>query len=113
MYARHLLSYLTYYSGLINILSHFNKHSIILCYHHVLPEDDDKIKFLQPGMYVTTGTFEKHISYLSGYFNIIPLEQLAKHSNITNSCIITFDDGWSDNYYYAYPILKKYNLPEN
>jgi len=27
------------------------------------------------------------------------------------SCLLTFDDGWRDNFEHAWPILKKYNLP--
>lgn len=27
------------------------------------------------------------------------------------SCLITFDDGWKDNYTYAYPVLKRHHIP--
>ena len=28
----------------------------------------------------------------------------------TNSCLLTFDDGYSDNFYYAFPILKRFKI---
>jgi peptidoglycan/xylan/chitin deacetylase (PgdA/CDA1 family) len=28
----------------------------------------------------------------------------------TNSCLITFDDGYADNFYYAFPLLKRFNI---
>lgn len=83
---------------------------MIVAYHHVIPEDDGMIAFLQPGMYVTTSTFERHIEYLSERYNIIPLERIHD-LNIKNACIITFDDGWADNYRHAFPILARKNVP--
>jgi len=60
--------------------------------------------------------FERQISILKRDFNIIPLSELVKafkdKSPLTkNSIVITIDDGYLDFYQYAYPILKKYNVP--
>jgi len=104
------MSSVLYKTGVTSLLLGKHRKSFILSYHHVLPEDDEMISFLQPGMYVTTKTFEQHIQYLTEHYKIIPLDQL-NDLNEENTCIITFDDGWADNYYYAYPILKKYDIP--
>ncbi|HEY9160787.1 MAG TPA: polysaccharide deacetylase family protein [Desulfomonilia bacterium] len=95
-----------YYTGILN-----GRQSVILCYHRVLPAGSDELKFIQPGMFVTTETFEKHMQYIKKNYKIIPLEQLMENPRVENTCIITFDDGWYDNYKYAFPILKKYSIP--
>lgn len=101
-----------YYAGILNPRGcSFNGQSIILAYHRVLPAASEELRFIQPGMYVTTETFEKHMKYVNEHYHVIALEELIKNPGIKNACIITFDDGWYDNYQYAFPILKKYSIP--
>lgn len=65
---------------------------------------------------ITPETFEKHMNILKAEFSVISLEDLV-HRIYNQSflgeyeIIITFDDGYKDNYINALPILRKYNLP--
>jgi peptidoglycan/xylan/chitin deacetylase (PgdA/CDA1 family) len=68
-------------------------------------------------LFVTPGNFDRQMSYLkkNGY-NVISLDELvrgikAKRKFKHNTVVITMDDGYEDNYTYAYPVLKKYNFP--
>jgi peptidoglycan/xylan/chitin deacetylase (PgdA/CDA1 family) len=93
-----------------------NNKLLVVTYHRVLPRNHPDLTTIQPGMYVFEDTFESHIKYLNENYNIVNLEDwVSKYKNgqdlPINSCAITFDDGWRDNYEYAYPIFKKYNLP--
>ncbi len=65
---------------------------------------------------VTPRNFEKHINYLKENFNIISLQDFLdilekKSFPEKDSVMITFDDGFEDNYLNAFPILKKHNIP--
>lgn len=66
---------------------------------------------------VTPVTFERQMHFLKSHrYNVIPLSSLVElirnNQKIPRKTIvITFDDGYKDNYVYAFPILKKYNLP--
>ena len=65
---------------------------------------------------VDSSDFEKQIRYLIKTHKIISLEELTKiliekKSLQKRTAVITFDDGYKDNYINAYPILKKYNIP--
>lgn len=65
---------------------------------------------------IPPGEFEEQIKYLhdNGYHSINPDDLVAniKYGNALpdKPILITFDDGYADNYSNAYPILKKYNF---
>ena len=62
--------------------------------------------------HIDQNKFEKYIKFLSNNGNAITLNDiLDKNQNYKNKYIITFDDGFYNNYKYALPILKKYNVP--
>ncbi len=60
-------------------------------------------------------SFEKQIRYLCSEYKIISLSEyisVVEHGKKTeNALLITFDDGYKDNYTCAYEILKKYSVP--
>ncbi len=85
-------------------------HILVLTYHRVVSEKDVKKRILEPGIFVKKETFEKHIAFFSSNYKVISFEKFIneKLNPSENYCIITFDDGWKDNYINAYPVLKKF-----
>lgn len=71
---------------------------------------------MQPGMYVEPQTFLSHMTFLKQNANVIALDDLLAHlfsgaSLPERAVVITFDDGWLDNFTSAYPILRNSKLP--
>lgn len=82
----------------------------IFFYHRILPYTDPyAIDF------VNVRYFEKQISMLSRSFKLVTLGELSESINrgiiAPRTVCITFDDGYLDNFEYAFPILKRYNVP--
>jgi peptidoglycan/xylan/chitin deacetylase (PgdA/CDA1 family) len=81
-------------------------------YHSVNPQATFKNRLT-----VSALTFERQMGFFKRHhYNVLPLEELAvfikeKKRIPPNAVVITFDDGYKDNYIYAFPILKKYNFP--
>jgi peptidoglycan/xylan/chitin deacetylase (PgdA/CDA1 family) len=91
--------------------------AVIFMYHRVLPQDlvQGTDIPVQPGMYVTPASLRLHLSYLKAHFLIISLAELVRRlqagEDISRCAVVTFDDGWQDNYTYAFPILKELKVP--
>ncbi len=59
--------------------------------------------------------FEDQLKYFSRHYNVITLKDYWKIRNglkepVKNAIVLTFDDGYLDNWQNAYPLLKKYGL---
>ncbi len=87
-----------------------------LMYHHLQPADLAKSKN-QASLTVNPEIFEKHLQYIKdkGY-QPISMAQLAaffdsKTPLPSKPILITFDDGYQDNYDYAIPLLSKFSYP--
>ena len=84
------------------------KNIAILMYHRIIDSDYNFWK-----LNVTPATFEKHIKYISENYRVLRLEE--DWGNIVEAgqkyVVITFDDGYVDNYQFALPVLEKYYVP--
>lgn len=81
--------------------------SCILNYHSIHPEHP----------FATRPTdFEQQMEHLTSEYEVVPLQHLAemaarKELSEKRFAAITFDDGYADNYTYAFPVLRKRGLP--
>ena len=118
---KHTLAAFLYYTGLLYLYRLlFNpgarRQPAILMYHRVLKDPALENKYVQDGLYVSTETFDRQLAYLKKSRNILSLSQLIdlienRQPVPEKVAVITFDDGWRDNFLYAYPILKKHHIP--
>jgi peptidoglycan/xylan/chitin deacetylase (PgdA/CDA1 family) len=105
-----------YYYRSVPSLRHRGQVSI-LTYHRVVSEEMVRGAHIQAGMYVLAQSFASHMRYLRKRFSIVTLERLLElwRTDVidpgTAYCAITFDDGWLDNYDYAFPLLKTHGVP--
>jgi peptidoglycan/xylan/chitin deacetylase (PgdA/CDA1 family) len=87
-----------------------------LMLHRVLTEDDYQLSNSFRGITVRERTFAGLLEYLANSFQVLSVSALldghvGDAGSSKPSCLITFDDGWVDNYTTAFPLLRRYRLP--
>ncbi|HEY4109091.1 polysaccharide deacetylase family protein [Puia sp.] len=89
---------------------YFQHKALVLMYHRVanLPSDPWQLA-VQPAC------FEQHLQVLRKRFHVIAVNDLVEQIRdgyVASNCVcITFDDGYSDNFFNAKPLLEKYQCP--
>ncbi|MBQ2897135.1 MAG: polysaccharide deacetylase family protein [Clostridia bacterium] len=87
------------------------KELCVLMYHSILNDKNRAGEYI-----ITPEMFENDLKYLkeNGYTTIVTqdlINYVEKNMSLPEKAvIITFDDGYYNNYSYAYPLLKKYNM---
>jgi peptidoglycan/xylan/chitin deacetylase (PgdA/CDA1 family) len=89
--------------GIIRLFYFFNKKQRILTYHHILPDDliENNLVF---GYTHSISSFKAQLKVLVKRF------QCVTDFGKKNTAVITFDDGVLNNYIYALPFLRQYNI---
>ncbi len=106
-----MISMICYYGGIVWLLRTINgrKGIVILAYHRISDEDENFFNLSLPAK-----IFDLQLRYLAKHYQVVSLEKALEQKKKKSGrpvAVLTFDDGYRDNYLTAYPLLRKYNLP--
>lgn len=111
-----------YYSGLLRLRSFFRravlgrKEICILGLHRVLSEEEASRTHSLEGMVMREATFARMLEFLARNFRVVSMQTFLEGAENDTSdskpwCLLTFDDGWRDNYTTAFPLLQRFHVP--
>jgi peptidoglycan/xylan/chitin deacetylase (PgdA/CDA1 family) len=114
---RELLARTLFWSGATSLLGQLPPRDslLVLNYHRIGNPDDD---LSDPGVFAATGDqLSEQISYLKRHVSLVTLQEAqafvdGTRRERTPRCrvLITFDDGYLDNYEVAFPILRSHGV---
>jgi peptidoglycan/xylan/chitin deacetylase (PgdA/CDA1 family) len=108
-----IFSFLFYYLGFFPLIARFflKKGLYIFNYHSFNTFTNHYFKFGSLFQSNYQDNFEKQTKFLLKYFSKARCVQEQIVNDNRKSFLMTFDDGYRDNYTLALPIIKKYSLP--
>ena len=104
-----------HYSGLWKLLRPRKPGDVlVLGLHRVVTDAQRARAHSLPGMLLGEDKFEALLCHLKQRFEIVTLDACLQANLPTATrplCLLTFDDGWEDNFSSAYPLLKRHGIP--
>lgn len=88
----------------------------VLAYHRIADVAAPDFFHLEDNVSATPAGFAQQMEYVRRHFQVIDLATLVEAIDNggglpERALLITFDDGYYDNFLYAYPVLKRLGLP--
>lgn len=104
------------HSGILKPLKAFHKNNLIIFNYHRVKGNQASTNFDESVFGTTAERFRQEMEWLKKETRIISedelLEMVYKNKKFSEVCsMVTFDDGYRDNFDIAYPILKELNIP--
>src|SRR5581483_3974723 len=89
---------------------------VIVGYHRVVDDFGSVAQTSIPAMLTTCQMLERHLEWMQKRFHFVSLDELgglleSRKTPRAPVAAVTFDDGYSDVYYNAFPILKDRKIP--
>src|SRR5690606_8243942 len=90
---------------------------VILGYHRIRDLDGPRARPLDPDLVsATPADFDWQMRHLREHHHVVSLEQVMEHldggaSLPRRAVAVTFDDGFTDTYHTAAPVMKRHGIP--
>lgn len=84
----------------------------VLMYHGVLPDDDPLAE--DSWLQVRTSEFRWQMNYVKTHYQVVRLADMLKPDAKWDGrprAVITFDDGYANNFHWALPVLRELDIP--
>ena len=104
---------LAHYSGIFRLSSWVNRNKLTILMYHGFSRLQDNLSLTDcEGKHLNITEFENHLKLITKYCTPISLEEAKLNKKLPpNPIVLTFDDGYQNNFLYAFPLLKKYKVP--
>lgn len=88
----------------------------VVNYHRIDDPHREGFDSFKPNVSATPQDFDRQMEYLAKWFNVVSLKDIiawldGRRELPPYAALITFDDGYLDNYTSAFPVLRKYGFP--
>ena len=119
---RGAICFCVYYSGLLALCLHTiqvfrRRHTAaILMYHRVVSTDSEPFFDKGPCIHRPLKHFKSEMAFLSKWFQVVGMDEIVASMAAPDAfreptVVVTFDDGYLDNYEYVLPVLKRQAIP--
>lgn len=103
-------------SGLLAWLRWKRRRHVPILFYHGVTEDSRGGVVNCEGKHLSAAAFERQLRFISRHCRAIPLSRYAESLRggaplEDHSVVLSFDDGYANNFSTAYPLLKKYGIP--
>ena len=90
--------------------------AVITRFHSVSDGRSGNYLYVEPAVSVPPRAFERQIAFLAQRYRCLSMDDLLEalesgRALPRNAVVVTFDDGYRDNYEVAYPVLRRYGVP--
>ena len=114
--AKQVIAHVLFHTGLLNLLLRLRLRgrAAVLMYHRVLPPGSDSCS--AAAIVVSPESFNRQLAAIRRWLRPMSADDLAccleRGSAVpSGSVVVTFDDGWQDNWQHALPILQHHRIP--
>jgi peptidoglycan/xylan/chitin deacetylase (PgdA/CDA1 family) len=93
----------------------YRRFPFVVCYHRVVERLGAGDGFPLPYIEISVAMLERHLDWIGRHFRIVSLDDLSTELQEGRGRLplaaVTFDDGYSDIYHHAFPLLKRKGIP--
>lgn len=101
---------------LLKLLELIPENTLTIVNYHRIYDDKLETAFDSGVFGPSVAEFDQQMAFLGEHANLLSEEEVISLANSgeplkKRNVFVTFDDGYKDNYLYAVPVLRKYNVP--